>query len=192
MTKQVPVIGILMIVNGSCASLLGLLLAVGGPAFITLMRQEAPPPADADVVLTITFLFYLIVGVVVLGAGIMNIVGGVRALYYRNRGLVITALFLNILPIFTCYCAPTSLGMMIYGLIVMFNSEVAQAFALGATGLSAEQIRAEMSYRQQRQYDPDWNDYDEDRPADDSPRRPPPPEPRPSAGPEDEQFYSRE
>ena len=38
---------------------------------------------------------------------------------------------------------PLGLGMMIYGLIVLFNGDVAQAFEMGAQGYSPEEIVAE-------------------------------------------------
>jgi hypothetical protein len=89
---------------------------------------------------------------------VLNIVAGARSLRFRGRGLALTALFLNIIPMFTFYCAPTSLAVMIYGLIVFFNGEVAQAFRLAGEGVPAEEIRRGFSGR----YRPgDWDDRDD-------------------------------
>lgn len=147
MYNQVPVIGILMIVNGVLCTLFGMLLMFWGPFMQQFLNMQGapPPPPEAQQVLQVVSIVYIALGAVVALAGVINIAGGVAALRYRSRAFVLTALFFNIIPIFTCYCAPTSLGLMIWGLIVMFQGDVAQAFSLGASGYSAEEIRQRMA-----------------------------------------------
>jgi hypothetical protein len=98
-------------------------------------------------------IVYLVLGILVLTAGVLNLIAGIRTLKFRGRTFALVALFSNVVPMLTCYCAATGLAVMIYGLIVLFNSEVAQAFELAAKGMSPEDVRAHFSPRA-RYYQP--------------------------------------
>ena len=155
MANQVPVVAILMIVNGVIVSLMGLFYVLMGPAMFALMsfgpRSPSQPAANtADtVMMTVMSGFYVVIGLLVLVCGMLNIVAGVRCLSYRGRTLALIALFSNLAPMFTCYCMPTSLGLMIYGLIVMFQSDVAHAFAEVARGVPPERFKHGRRYREE-------------------------------------------
>jgi hypothetical protein len=166
MVPQVQVISILMIVNGVLQSLLGLLLAGLGPTMFVLISKEKgprPPHPDEQTFLTLISGVYLLLGILVLTAGILNIIAGIRCLKFRGRVFAIVALFFNIIPTITCYCAPTSIGLLVYGLIVLFNSEVARAFRMAAEGVPPAEIQAHFSGRR---WKGDWedDDWEEDRP----------------------------
>ncbi|GEM_PF-4988230 len=179
MVNQVTVIGILMIVNGSLATLLGILIAIVGPLMFSLFTQQgAQMPQEAQQVVTVISVVYLVYGSVIAIAGIMNIAGGISALRFRSRNFVITALFFNIAALCS-YCLPTSLGLMIWGLIVMFQGDVAQAFTLGMSGYSADEIKQRMGVgRVYRRNDPRWEDERDERPRRDQPDDDLPPESR--------------
>jgi hypothetical protein len=161
MVPQVQVVSILMIVNGALVSLMGLLLSVVGPALFFILQAEQrhgrPPPQD-EAALRIISVIYVVLGAVVLAAGVLNVVAGIRALRFRNRALVLVALFCNVVPLLTCYCSITSLGLMIYGLIVFFNADVARAFELAAEGVPPEEIRDRPPRRRRED---DWDDEDD-------------------------------
>lgn len=212
MVNQVPVIGILMIVNGALCGLFGVLLIFMGPfmsTFLDFQGAQMPPQAQPQMqqmqqMVTMISIWYVILGSITALAGVMNIAGGISALRYRSRGLVITALFFNILPLFTCYCLPTSLGLMIWGLIVMFQADVTHAFSLGASGYTADEIKRRMQpgdFRRDDDRRDDWREPGEPprRPkeAEQPPPvkgepgaeniygdKPPPPKPRPKAPPD--------
>jgi hypothetical protein len=177
MVNQVPVIGILMIVNGALCALYGVLLIFIGPFLSSIFEFQAgqmPPQAQpqmqqAQQMFQIVSVVYIVLGSVVALAGVMNIAGGISAIRYRSRGFVITALFFNILPLFTCYCLPTSLGLMIWGLIVMFQADVTHAFQLGASGYTADEIKRRMDRGDFRRDD---DRRDEWREPGEPPRRP--------------------
>jgi len=179
MTNHVPAVAVLMIVNGSLACVMGLIW-VGIAVGVMVFETHRPHRDEA-----ILFTLLGTAGVLSIVAGVLNIVGGIRALKYRGRGLVLTALFFNVLPIFTIYCAPTSLGLLIYGLIVMFNRDVAAAFAMGDSGMAPLEIRARFDpyYRWRLQQQQDYERYREERALEDraleewrsAPRPPPPP-----------------
>jgi hypothetical protein len=201
MVPQITVVGILMIVNGALASLIGIFVALMGPLMFSMFQRMPPGPPGAPPppqgLINMISLMYLMMGTSVLVGGAMNVVGGIRALAYRNRALVITALFFNIIPMLTCYCLPTSLGVMIYGLIVMFQPDVAQAFALAEDGHPLEEIRRrlhpdawrerrfEHEQRFERERAGDDDTLAEPRPA------PKPPPPQSDDGGDEDTFFEK-
>ncbi len=60
---------------------------------------------------------------------------------FRFRWLTITSLILGCISIFTMYCAPFSIAVGVYGLIVMFNREVAEAYQLVSQGYTANEVK---------------------------------------------------
>jgi hypothetical protein len=161
MVPQVQVVSILMIVNGALSALMGLLLSAIGPFMFAILNAEkgGGPAPDERAFLGILSMVYLVLGLLVLTAGLLNVIAGIRALNFRGRGLAIVALFFNIVPVFTIYCAPTSLGVMIYGLIVFFNGDVARAFRMAAEGVPAEEIRQRFSGYRRRDH---WDEEEEE------------------------------
>jgi hypothetical protein len=154
MVNQVKVVSILMIVQGSLASLMGLLYTFLGPVMFGLMASAPQNPNDPPKgFFAIISGVYIAIGLAVLTCGILNIVGGIRAIKFRNRTLAIVALFTNVIPLLTCYCAPTALGTMIYGLIVFFNNDVAKAFEMVAAGHDPEDVVARFEHRGRWDYD---------------------------------------
>ncbi|HEY7308775.1 MAG TPA: hypothetical protein VH643_05350 [Gemmataceae bacterium] len=164
MVRQVPVVAILMIVNGAIVSLMGLYLVIMGPAMFTMMKLAPPPsgpgpnpPGGPDaIILGIMSAVYVVLGLLVLVASVLNIVAGIRSLKYRGRTFAIVALFSNLVALFTCYCSLLSLGVMIYGLIVFFHSDVADAFARVAEGLPPERVKH--GWRPAGEPDDEWDE----------------------------------
>ncbi|MEI7683894.1 MAG: hypothetical protein WCL32_02625 [Planctomycetota bacterium] len=184
MVPQVTVIGILMIINGSLAIVMGSFLAAVGPFMFTMMKADqnrgGMAPGEENI-LTGMMIGYVTVGIAVFLCGLLNVIAGIRALKFRNRTFVIVALFSNFVPLFTCYCLPTSMGLMIYGLIVMFQTDVAQAFELGSQGLSNADIQDHF-YRARHR-----DRYDDDE-RQDRRRLPPPEAPEAPEGPIDQRI----
>jgi hypothetical protein len=136
MLGQVRTLGILMIVQGTLAAALGVIYLIAAPGVWVIgpMLRGSLPGSDDEGFLVFATTVYLVLGIPVLIAGIMNVAAGVRILNTRGRIFAIVALFTNIIPLFTCYCTPTSLGLMIYGLIILFQADVAGAFRRVAAG----------------------------------------------------------
>jgi hypothetical protein len=102
---------------------------------------------------------YIALGMANAVAGLINIMGGIPMMRYRYRTFVIVALFSNVATFASCYCLPTSLGLMIWGLIVMFQKDVAEAFTMGAAGISVDEIKQRLADdRRRREYDYDDED----------------------------------
>jgi hypothetical protein len=137
MVGQVKVVAILLIVEGALELLVAFILLIGGPAMMLELEQQSAevPPAVVGGIVSI-------LGVVALAAAILKIVAGIKNLKFRGRTLGIVAMASGVLTIFICYCAPTALALMVYGLIVYLNGDVARAFEQGKQGWSPDQIKA--------------------------------------------------
>jgi hypothetical protein len=181
MASHVPVIAILMIVQGVLEILMGLFLSVMAfviPSMLAEMQRGGRGGGFAGPGLPEGFqematVIYLGMGACGLVAGLLHTVAGIRNLSYRGRTLGLVALFGGILSVGTCYCSPTAIGVLIYGAIVYFNEQTARAFAMGEQGLSVAEIKERL------RYGPD------DRPPERGPDLPPRP------GDEDEDWFSR-
>jgi hypothetical protein len=136
---QVTVVAILMIVQGTLVSLIGLLCMIAGPAMFSLSGSSHQ--AEEERVIALFGGIYILFGGLLLGTGGLNIAAGIKNLKYRSRTLGIVALCIGGLAMFTCYCAPTAIGLMIYGLIIYLNQDVSRAFEMGEQGASQDQIR---------------------------------------------------
>jgi hypothetical protein len=146
MVNQVQVVAILMIVNGALVSMMGLLYTAMGPLMCTMITLVPPagpggPNPEDKLVFSAISGIYVVIGVPTLVCGVLNIVAGIRSLSFRNRILALVALFSNIVTVFSCYCCPTSVGLMIYGLIVFFQPDVARTFAQVAKGEPANRFK---------------------------------------------------
>lgn len=148
MVAKVRVVAILMIVHGILVSLMGAeYVKEGGRICVSFWAPNAglfapSDPGAARHLIDILFPIYSLIGLPVLAVGILNIVAGIRCLRLRGRNLALVALFSNVVPVFTCYCLPTSIALMIYGLIVLFHSDVAYAFAEVAARDAVERVKS--------------------------------------------------
>ena len=146
MVRQVKVVAILMFVQAGLEIVMGLILCALGPFMLSVMSsmpaggpRGQPSPVTMGWIMT---AFYGGLGLVVLTAGGLKIYAGVKSLKFRGRTLGIVSLSFGLVTAFTCYCAPTSIALAIYGLIVYLNGDVAAAFRLGKEGHSVDQIRS--------------------------------------------------
>ena len=146
MVGQVPIIAILMMIQAGLQGLMGLFFTAMGPFIFTILQQaqqnqpgaQAPPKEMVNIMSG----YYIVVGLATLMAGILLLVAGIRNLKYRGKVLGIVAMASSLVSIFSCYCAPTAIGLLIYGMIVYLNADVSRAFAMGDQGMSPEQIKA--------------------------------------------------
>jgi len=149
MVRHVLPVAILMIVQGALELLISLIflaLVVAVPLMIPDLPAGpaenfgGPPP--------LAFLkpmMMAVYGVMATGgllAGVMHVAAGIFGLRFRRRMLGIVALALGMASVTTVYCAPTAVGLAIYGLITYCNPAVVAAFALGEQGLPAAEIRS--------------------------------------------------
>jgi hypothetical protein len=158
MVGQVKVVGILMIVHGITVAIMGVLYAAlfSASMFGVLPRGGGVPRGGGGP--PVMEAIIIAVGTIIFTCGILNAVAGYRVMTFRNRVLGLIALFTNLVPLITCYCAPTSIAMMVYGLIVLFQPDVARAFQLVAGGATPDEAIRKFT----RRYD-DVRDNEDDR-----------------------------
>jgi hypothetical protein len=144
--QQVRVVAILNCVQGGLECLMGIFMG-GMGVFLSYMLQaernnpnfrnnNQPPPGMEWVFGGV----YLAIGVVLLLAGILRLYAGIRNFGYRGRILGIVSMVCGMISVFSCYCAPTGIAMIIYGLIVFLNPAVQAAFVLGEQGTPSDAI----------------------------------------------------
>ena len=145
---QVRIVSILMMVQGSLDLLVGLGL-VGMGIFMGIFMRDVmihDPQFQQGNGATPEFMANMVggiyggLGAVIAVLGAMNIFAGYRNWKFKSRVMGIVSLVAGLGTIFTCYCAPTSLALCIYGLIVYLNSPVAAAFRMGEEGYSGDEI----------------------------------------------------
>ncbi|MBC8871500.1 MAG: hypothetical protein H8E44_18915 [Planctomycetes bacterium] len=149
MVKHVPVLAILMIVQGALEVLMGLGL-IGMGAFFPMMMQgemaqQAGPPGGPppEAMTWVLLAIYGGMGVVVLIGAVLHIFAGIRNYKFRGRVLGFVALIAGMVTtLMTCYCAPTAIALGVYGLICFLNPEVTHAFAMAKAGKKKDEILA--------------------------------------------------
>ena len=149
MTRHVPVVAILMMVQGGLELLAGLGLAGMGVFTMVMVRMEqfqehgaGPPDMPPEALGWMMLAVYGGMGLVALVAGGLHLFAGLRNYRFRSRTLGFVALAGGLVTMFTCYCAPSAIALGVYGLITYMNPEVAQAFAMGEAGKTREEILA--------------------------------------------------
>jgi hypothetical protein len=143
---QQRVIAILMMIQGTLALIVGILL-VGAAAMLPqvlaadMQRQPQPPGApNIEQMKWILLGTYGVMGTCGIIPGILLIYAGLQNLWLRGHTLGIVALCGGAVSLGTCYCFPTALGLLIYGLIIYLNATTQKAFALAKEGETFDSI----------------------------------------------------
>jgi hypothetical protein len=132
---HVPIVAMLMIGLGVLEGALALLFVM-----FALVSSVLPPESGANPVMLA--ILYSGLAVFTLSCAVIRLLAGLSVLRFRRRKLGLAALGLGLLTVFTGLCAPTAIGLAVYGLIVLFNDPVIAAFELGEAGQTADQIQA--------------------------------------------------
>lgn len=142
MARQVPIVAVLLIVQGGLEGLVGVAYAYF--AFIERTRAaDALQAARNPRGMTAVFIAASgAMALVALVSALVKVWAGCRNYTYRGRTLGVVALLSGFASCLTLYCAPTSISLAIYGLIVYLNGQSAQAFALRQEGMTVNQIAA--------------------------------------------------
>ena len=140
MVGHVPVIAILMMVQGGLELAAGLLFVAMGFIIPNAMKGEMHGPGAPP-----EWFFLALYGGMGLGGlfgGFLHIMAGIRNFKYRGRTLGLVALIGGMLSCSTCYCAPTTIALGVYGLVAYLNPPVVHAFTMGDAGESKPGILA--------------------------------------------------
>ena len=143
---QIRVVAIFLIVHGVLLLIMGGFLigiSIFMPGMIAAQQQKMQQPPNGPSVAqmqTILFATYISMGIAGVIPGIIQIVAGILNFWLKGRILGIVALVMGSISIGTCYCAPTSIALLVYGLIIYLNNSAVQAFALAKQGLTWSDI----------------------------------------------------
>jgi hypothetical protein len=139
--RQVKVVALLQIALGLLELLMGGFLVAMGFFMNTTAMAEAMKTSDKDMLVWMQGFYWIFGGLVAVIACMRLLAGGLN-LWYRGYYLSIISLFAGLVSTFTCYCGPLTVGMCIYGLVILFNPAVAYAFELARQGKSPRDILA--------------------------------------------------
>ncbi|HJL15673.1 MAG TPA: B-box zinc finger protein [Sandaracinaceae bacterium LLY-WYZ-13_1] len=130
--SQVPLFGIALMVHGALVLGLGLFAVVYSLFLVDAFAGLDPAATSGDPGMRL--LPDLLVGSM-LGIGSLNTFAGALQLWagfglrkYRGRWLGILSLAFGLVTVLSCYCAPTALGMLVWGLVILLGGDVAERF----------------------------------------------------------------
>ncbi len=137
---HVMAIGILQIVLGALEVLMTAMLVFYSAILPTIAANQKSRPQEAEMMNVVSqFMigFAIALGILAL----LRIMTGVCCLFMKHRVATIISLILGFATCLTFYCAPFAIGIGVYGLIVMFNREVVEAYRLVASGQSVNAVK---------------------------------------------------
>jgi hypothetical protein len=142
---QQRVVAILMIVHGSLSLIMGLVLAAVAaivPAMIAadLRRQAQPGGPPAEFMQTFLLSTYGVMAACGILAGLVQIVAGFQNIWLKGYVLGLVGLGSSVVSFGTCYCLPTAIALLIYGLIIYFHETTRLAFQMASQGQTYEEI----------------------------------------------------
>jgi len=146
MVAHIPVLATFILCQGGLCVLLGLGCVVMAAIMGSMMVVAPPPPGGAPDGMTpesmgvMMFSIYAGVGAVVGLPGLFMVWSGVQLLRFKGRVLAIISMCVGLVSGLLCYCLPTGIVLLIYGIIVLMNEEVRVAFELRAEGNTFRQV----------------------------------------------------
>lgn len=99
-------------------------------------------PAESGTNATGLAILIGIVGIPAAICSVLRIVAGFYNMRFRKRKLGMIALIAGLATVFTGYCAPTSVALAVWGLIVYLNDSATVAFELGDRGKTSAEVHA--------------------------------------------------
>lgn len=134
--RHVPALGVVLMVHGALLVLMAGFLGIYGVSLgISFGSMPAPDPSTDPLApdprwLEDVMLWTMVVMTLVHGAaGAIQLFAGWRIRTFRSRGVGIAALFAGLGGLIGCYCGLTAIALLVWGLIVLLHSAVAERFA---------------------------------------------------------------
>ena len=126
---QVPMLGTVMIVHGVLVGGLGLYFLVFGGFFAQSVATAPASSAPDDPFAGFMLGAFSLIGLVHMVPGVLQVWAGVQLRAFRSRGLALAGLGAGLVTVLGCYCSPTSIAMLVWGLIVLMHEDVRARFA---------------------------------------------------------------
>ncbi len=135
---QQRVVSCLMIVHGLLCCIVGGFLIVAAVVFPSMVaaqmqRQGGAQPPNMEMLLQV---LYGTMGAAALIPGILQVIAGIQNFRLKNRVFGLVALGLGAFSVLTFYCAPTSIALLIYGLVIGLHDTTKRAYELAEEGKS--------------------------------------------------------
>ena len=127
---QLPVLGILMAVHGGLLLALGLMNLATYLMMFPMMESIMTQSPDLSQGEAEGFIWAVLAATGLASVashfipGILQIVAGVRVRKRKSRTLAIVGLVFGLASMLGCYCFPTSLAMLVWGMIVLLDPDV--------------------------------------------------------------------
>jgi hypothetical protein len=156
--NQVRIFALLNAAQGMLEIPMGLFTTGMGVALPTMMQwaaaqdKEAAKEMPPEAMMWMLGGFYLAIGIPVLISGVLRIVAGVKNYRFRGRTLGLVSMIGGLSSMLSCYCAPTAVGLLVYGLILYMNPAVKAAFQMVEQGQTVDQVLAAFNPYQQTYY----------------------------------------
>jgi len=155
---QVRIFAILNAVQGVLEIPMGMFttgMALLFPALIQMDKARNPNAGpQPEEFMWFVSAIYLAIGIPVLASGILRVVAAIRNYSFKGRTLGIVSICAGLGSMLSCYCAPTAIGLLVYGLILFLNPAVKMAFEMARQGQTADRILAAFSPYQTTYYSP--------------------------------------
>ena len=149
--RQLTPLGWCLIVQGVLKLIVGgLLIAIAGLVAFELNQIPDPVARDAGIQPgdeTFLVFVYGALGCLTILASLFRMFAAVRLMRYQSRMMCFVSLGVGALTTFNGCCSITSIGLLVWGVIVLLNEPVARAFELRATGHSKERIDSMLGLR---------------------------------------------
>jgi len=146
---QIRLVAILSMVQGVLELLYGAMMASVGVFMPALMANAAkndpnfnrnPAGPSPEFFENFAFWMYMGFGIASAVVGLLRIVAAIQNYRLRGRILGIVAMVVGVVNVIACYCVPTAIGLLIYGLIVYLSPEVIAAFRMRDEGEEVDAI----------------------------------------------------
>ncbi len=126
--KQVPILGILNIVQASLELLMFFMLVAMTIFMISMQNSPQMQKVPNAPSMQWIGVFYGFLAAAIGAIAAMRLASGILMLKKRGRVFSIVVSIVGLLSVFTCYCAPTSLALSIYSLVVLIQPSVMEDF----------------------------------------------------------------
>ncbi|QDU30698.1 hypothetical protein ETAA8_58460 [Anatilimnocola aggregata] len=138
---QQRVICVLLIIHGLLTLMMGGMYIVSAFVIPDLMyRGNGPDDPRMDQMKSVLVISYVCMASGGLIAGVLQIYAGIRNFWLRGYRWGLAALGSLIVGGMTCYCLPTGLAILIYGLIIYLSPTTRHAFELAKRGLTYQDL----------------------------------------------------
>ena len=129
--KQLPVIGILTLVQASLELMMSGMLVVVGVMMGFMQNNPEFQKIPNSPNMQFFSIGYSIFGAFIGVMALLRLISGIMILRKRGRMYSIVVSVLGLVSVFTCYCSLTSVGLCVYSLIVLIQPSVIAEFEKG-------------------------------------------------------------